>query len=350
AGTEIVRGAGTEIVRAVKSNISRPLPPHKPPRPPREQTASSTKRLFASRDPIYSRGRSERRAARLVRFQGPRIHLPSPDEVMPREPRRLRNLNFEELDEEPVEEELEDVEENEENLQGPPDIDNILAGLPQKPADPIKIICDNSSQHESSDNVDYDHNGSDRNHEETNANVHSPTHSEQRSCAPMYAATEEDYAQPSLPREHMNAKKKQTESHKQADQGYAIADLPRHSLVMNKGSRRVNPPGPNRSKTGNIEVYLFSLRTKDKVLAKGQLVTTDSRRVILGHMLGSDFFGVHVDGLENLSRGNTGEETLPRPYEQIRTIRDAVGYVIAWPRTHVKKLKSSSQTGKNLNA
>lgn len=84
-----------------------------------------------------------------------------------------------------------------------------------------------------------------------------------------------------------------------------------------------------------MEVYLFSLRSKDKVVAKGHLVTTDSRRMIFGNKLGKDFFGVHVDGLENLTRGNTGEEVLPRPYESIRTIRDAIGYVIAWPRTHV---------------
>lgn len=84
-----------------------------------------------------------------------------------------------------------------------------------------------------------------------------------------------------------------------------------------------------------MEVYLFSLRSKDKLLAKVQLVTTDSTRVILGNMLGKHFYGVYVHGLENLTRGNTSEEMLPRPREQISRIKDDVGYVIAWPRTHV---------------
>ncbi|KAL6883229.1 hypothetical protein ACP4OV_010643 [Aristida adscensionis] len=62
---------------------------------------------------------------------------------MARGPRRLRNLNFEEQLADPVQEDHDDsagIEENEEeNLEGPPAIDNILAGLPQKRADPIKI-------------------------------------------------------------------------------------------------------------------------------------------------------------------------------------------------------------------
>ena len=64
-------------------------------------------------------------------------------------------------------------------------------------------------------------------------------------------------------------------------------------------------------------------------------MTTDCTRVILGTMLGNDFLGVYVHALENITKGNTGDEILPRPTEDIRTIKDAVGYVIAWPRTHV---------------
>lgn len=64
---------------------------------------------------------------------------------MVRGSKRLRNLDFDEDDAELVqgvdEFEAENEEANEENMQGPPDIDNILAGLAQKPVDPIKIIC-----------------------------------------------------------------------------------------------------------------------------------------------------------------------------------------------------------------
>ena len=56
-------------------------------------------------------------------------------------------------------------------------------------------------------------------------------------------------------------------------------------------------------------------------MARGQLVTTDKTKVIFGNMLGSGFCGVHVDDLENLTRGNTGDEMLPRTYEKIRTIK-----------------------------
>jgi hypothetical protein len=64
-------------------------------------------------------------------------------------------------------------------------------------------------------------------------------------------------------------------------------------------------------------------------------VTTDSRREILGTKLGTEFWGVYVKGLENIERGNIGDEEIPRQFDQIRTVIDAIGYVIAWPSTHV---------------
>jgi hypothetical protein len=69
-------------------------------------------------------------------------------------------------------------------------------------------------------------------------------------------------------------------------------------------------------------------------VAKGKLVTTDSRREILGTKLRKEYSGVYVEGLENVERGNKGDE-IPRPFDQIRTIIDAIGYVIPWPTTHV---------------
>jgi hypothetical protein len=70
-------------------------------------------------------------------------------------------------------------------------------------------------------------------------------------------------------------------------------------------------------------------------VAKGKLVTTDSRREILGTKLAKEYLGVYVEGLENVERGNKGDEEIPRPFDQIRTIIDAIGYVIPWPTTLV---------------
>ena len=70
-------------------------------------------------------------------------------------------------------------------------------------------------------------------------------------------------------------------------------------------------------------------------MAKGKLVTTDGTRVIGESMLGNEFVGVHVDSLENIANGNIGDEALPRPLFDIQLLRDAIVYVIAWPRSHV---------------
>ena len=49
-------------------------------------------------------------------------------------PRRLRKINF-------LEQEVGNVEPNEDGLQGPPEIDNVLPGIPHESTTPIKIIC-----------------------------------------------------------------------------------------------------------------------------------------------------------------------------------------------------------------
>jgi hypothetical protein len=68
-------------------------------------------------------------------------------------------------------------------------------------------------------------------------------------------------------------------------------------------------------------------------VAKGKLVTTDSRKEILGAW--NRILGVFVEGLENIERCNKGDEVIPRPFDKIRTLIDAIGYVIPWPTTHV---------------
>lgn len=70
-------------------------------------------------------------------------------------------------------------------------------------------------------------------------------------------------------------------------------------------------------------------------MAKAQLVTTDCKREIGGCMLGKEYVGVYVDGLENVDIRNKGDELIPRPIFEIRTLLDAIGYTIPWPRSHV---------------
>jgi hypothetical protein len=79
-------------------------------------------------------------------------------------------------------------------------------------------------------------------------------------------------------------------------------------------------------------------------VAKGKLVTTDSQREILGAKLGPEYCGVLVEGLENIELGNIIDEEVPRPSNQIRTLIDAIGYVIPWPITHVSFFFISNST------
>jgi len=62
-------------------------------------------------------------------------------------------------------------------------------------------------------------------------------------------------------------------------------------------------------------------------------------------MLGTEFVGVYVDRIENITNGNKGDEELPRPVDSIRTLVDAVGFVIPWPRSHVKEASYLNQHG-----
>jgi len=67
-------------------------------------------------------------------------------------------------------------------------------------------------------------------------------------------------------------------------------------------------------------------------------VTTDSTRSIGGTVLGKEFVGVYVETLENNGNGNNGDEMLPRPLFSIKTMKDAIGFLVAWPRSHVSSL------------
>lgn len=52
-------------------------------------------------------------------------------------------------------------------------------------------------------------------------------------------------------------------------------------------------------------------------------------------MLGKEYVGVYVEGLENVDSRNKGDELVPRPIFQIRTLIDAIGYTIPWPYSRV---------------
>jgi hypothetical protein len=49
-------------------------------------------------------------------------------------------------------------------------------------------------------------------------------------------------------------------------------------------------------------------------------------------------FWVYVDALENNGNGNNGDEMLPRPLSSIKTIRDAIDFIVAWSCSHVSFL------------
>lgn len=74
----------------------------------------------------------------------------------------------------------------------------------------------------------------------------------------------------------------------------------------------------------------MSLRHENKPVAKENLVSTDRTHVVGGNMLGYEYVAVSIHVVSDIA-----EENLPRPYEHFRTVRDAIGYVVAWPQSRV---------------
>ncbi|RCV32570.1 hypothetical protein SETIT_7G013600v2 [Setaria italica] len=109
-------------------------------------------------------------------------------------------------------------------------------------------------------------------------------------------------------------------------------------VLFMKRTRRVKGP----SLCCRYPVHLLSLRNKGRIVANAKLVTTDAKRDIGGSVLGKEYVGVYVEGLENVDSRNKGDELIPRPIYDIRTLIDAISYVIAWPRSHVKKATSTN--------
>ncbi|XP_066388445.1 uncharacterized protein [Miscanthus floridulus] len=133
----------------------------------------------------------------------------------------------------------------------------------------------------------------------------------------------------------MVAKVAHIDNQGQADKGSKGLTFPRTSIMTNIRSQRIIAPACNQSRSSQLEVYLISLRNHYKVVAKGKLVTSDSTQSIAGTVLGKEFVGVYVDALGD---GNSGDEMLPRPFHSIKTMSDAIGFVVAWPSSHVSFL------------
>ena len=88
----------------------------------------------------------------------------------------------------------------------------------------------------------------------------------------------------------------------------------------------------------------MNLRNKDKLVAKGTLESKEKTYVVGGNMLGVQYVAVRVRGCTYL-----GDEKLVRPYEKFQTVRDAMGSVIAWPRSHVSMFPFKQCVCSNLH-
>ncbi|WVZ49708.1 hypothetical protein U9M48_001040 [Paspalum notatum var. saurae] len=181
---------------------------------------------------------------------------------------------------------------------------------------------------------------------DSNDDVTSPNHMQGAHVQDINRDSE-NFCQTSIHAEQTIGKEAHTEKHGPVENGSTGATLPPDSTMTSMGTRRVKAPEQN-GQASQREVYLLSMMYKGRFVAKGKLVTTDSKRVIGESMLGSEFVGVYVDALVNAAYGNNGEEELPRPLYEVKTLRDAIDYVIAWPRSHVKIRKTSAETQKKM--
>lgn len=84
-------------------------------------------------------------------------------------------------------------------------------------------------------------------------------------------------------------------------------------------------------------VLLFSTRKRKsgQVVALGSLISRDSTHVIGGTVLGDGYFAVAIHSLNDVE-----DERLPRPYEDLTTVEDALGKCVAWPCTHVSSVST----------
>ncbi|RLN28952.1 uncharacterized protein C2845_PM05G17360 [Panicum miliaceum] len=185
------------------------------------------------------------------------------------------------------------------------------------------------------DSNDSDEHASDYNIEESSANAQPPKTIVQSNT--KATKTNKGYANSSSPHESMAARLN-IENRSKGDKGYAGLALPREDLrKLIQGSQNKKSADHSRPVSDQKQVYLMSQRHENRPVAKGNLVATDSTHVVGGNMLGYEYVAVAVHVVSDI-----GDENLPRPFENIRTVRDAIGYVIAWPPSRVKRPKSST--------
>uniref|UniRef100_J3KVH3 Transposase Tnp1/En/Spm-like domain-containing protein n=1 Tax=Oryza brachyantha TaxID=4533 RepID=J3KVH3_ORYBR len=91
-----------------------------------------------------------------------------------------------------------------------------------------------------------------------------------------------------------------------------------HKDKVNQVPQRKEVLKQSSSKLDQRVVYIFSLNPvyKNRVVAKGNLVTMDSTHVVGGDMVGSEYYGVAIHAVSNIAN-----ERLPRPFENCHTVK-----------------------------
>nr|XP_015642066.1 uncharacterized protein LOC4341484 isoform X1 [Oryza sativa Japonica Group] len=179
-------------------------------------------------------------------------------------------------------------------------------------------------------------NGFVHNREEPHANENAIPNNQL--CSVSSTRAKENCSTKALPYDHITAKQSSIKSSvKRTRTNCVDSILPPDKAKQ--GPQRKGVLENTSSKSDQRVVFLFSLNPvyKGKVVAKGNLVTTDSTYVVGGNMLGNEYYGVAVHSVTNI-----GDERLPRPSENCTTLREAIGYVIPWPRPYVRKRRDTS--------
>lgn len=159
--------------------------------------------------------------------------------------------------------------------------------------------------------------------EESNRDTHAPPNTVQGLHPSNCTKTKVGHTNFTLPDEYMVEKEAHIEKCDKA----------------NQSCTKLITPDTQVANQGKSEVFLFSAnpRNKNKMVAKGSLVSKDKTYIVGRNMLGDEYYAVSVFAVTK-----TGNERLPRPYENCQMLQDAIGYVIAWPRSHVKRAKRTT--------
>ncbi|BAF17164.2 Os05g0342600 [Oryza sativa Japonica Group] len=177
-------------------------------------------------------------------------------------------------------------------------------------------------------------NGSVNNFEDSHTNRNAIQNNVQRLQSVSSTRPKESYSSQDLPYQNLTTKQSIIQSsvkRPRTSQSFVESILP-HDKTKQVPQRKEAVLKHTSSKSGQREVYLFSLNAinKDKLVAKGNLVTANATHVVGRNMLGNEYYGVAIHTVTNI-----GDERLPRPpFENCNTLRDAIGYVIAWPRAY----------------